>query len=204
VRLVYALLFDGQEVGDVVLELQRDSIAGYEVIRTRQRGSALNGLFDLDEELVFGARDFVGVRYRRDMKLPSGERAHLSLRNDSGRVHGTRGDVDGGMTAVDAALPRGTLLPGMSRIVVWLNDPMRRAELHLPTFSVETTSIDTVSLRVLGEDTITVPAGRFAVWRLELDDGEEVTRMFVRKTSPHYVVREVPAGDLEFQLRIIQ
>jgi hypothetical protein len=45
------------------------------------------------------------------------------------------------------------------------------------------------TLRVLGADTTTVPAGHFATWRVEMQAGRSRTEVHVTRSAPYRVVR---------------
>lgn len=51
-----------------------------------------------------------------------------------------------------------------------------------------------VTLTVTGDENVTVPAGAFATWKVELTGGEQVTSFWVEKAAPYRVVKIAVAG----------
>jgi hypothetical protein len=61
--------------------------------------------------------------------------------------------------------------------------------------------LDRVTVRVAGEEEVTVPAGNFKSWIVELDTGDAVTRMWIAQTPPYPVVKFVEGrNQAEFEL----
>jgi hypothetical protein len=51
-----------------------------------------------------------------------------------------------------------------------------------------------LTLAVTGEESVTVPAGTFACWRLEVTGGEQGMTFFVSKDAPYIVVKYAMVG----------
>jgi hypothetical protein len=49
-------------------------------------------------------------------------------------------------------------------------------------------------MTVAGDTTVTVPAGEFDAYRVEVNSAQGSATVYARKTAPHIVLRQEPAG----------
>ena len=52
----------------------------------------------------------------------------------------------------------------------------------------------TMTLSVIGEEEVKVPAGTFATWKVEMAGGEQPSTLYVEKAAPHRLVKLAIAG----------
>jgi len=51
-----------------------------------------------------------------------------------------------------------------------------------------------VTLAVTGTESVTVPAGTFEAYRVELTGGANAATLFITTAAPHHVVKIAPTG----------
>ncbi len=88
----------------------------------------------------------------------------------------------------------GTILPGMDDFVIWLAELEEGAELSVPAFSAVGGSAYTLKLEVVGTATVTVGAGEFAAYELQVSGAQGTSTVYARQAAPHIVLRQEPAG----------
>ncbi len=65
--------------------------------------------------------------------------------------------------------------------------------------------VNTTTGRVTGVETVTVPAGIFATYRVEMTAGSESVVAFLRQEAPHIEIKVVGAGQpVTFELESIR
>ena len=118
----------------------------------------------------------------------------IQLNLDGGAMTGSVTGMDGATTEVDAEVVEGTLLPGMDAYAIWLADFEASKEITVPAFNAQSGTAYTLTLKVLGESTVTVPAGDFEVYEVEVAGSDAAMKIFARRVAPHIVVRQEFAG----------
>jgi hypothetical protein len=119
------------------------------------------------------------------------------LRYAGGRVTGRveLPDQMGGARDVDVAVPDGTLLPGMDEHVLAAADLAPGRTLTLPVFEMMSGAVTTVTFNVAGQESVTVPAGTFDAYRVEVAGAQPMT-LFVRSDAPHVMLRQEMGGGM--------
>jgi hypothetical protein len=115
----------------------------------------------------------------------------ISLDFAAGRVKGSALTPSGGVTtlAIDTTVTVGTI---DDNAVMPLLPAVRWRDSLALSFPVIASGKGTTSawtLRVLGADTTTVPAGHFSTWRFEMRAGRSRTEVHVTRSAPYRVVR---------------
>jgi hypothetical protein len=82
----------------------------------------------------------------------------------------------------------------MDDYMVWLADFEANSEIEMPAFSAQSGNTYMLKVKVVGETTVTVPAGEFEAYQLEVSGGEGSATLYVRKQAPHIVLKQEPAG----------
>lgn len=145
--------------------------------------------------LRFGAEDFSPHSIRQD-RGEGPYRISVALDVRDGRL---RGEVElpdqmGGSRTYDQGMPRGTLLPGMDEFALAVAPLEVGARFTIPYLDVVQGSITTLEARVEGEQEITVSAGTYQAWRVEVTGSEAGHTLFLRKTPPHILIRQEFGG----------
>jgi zinc protease len=120
----------------------------------------------------------------------------VSLAYANGRVtgHAKLPAQMGGEKDVDAPVVAGTRFSGMETWALAVSDLAAGKVVTLPIFNPRSGSVTPVTLTVSGSESVTVPAGTFDTWKVDIAGGDNATTVWVRKDAPHYVVKQTVAG----------
>jgi len=129
----------------------------------------------------------------------------VALAYEDGRVTGSAtvpqggaGGQGGGMpqmeeVAVDTTLAEGVLDQNMTSSVVLASPLEPGASFDFPTYEPGSGTTQ-LSVEVVGERTVEVPAGSFETYELELSLGAQTLTLFVTKEEPRLLVKQELAG----------
>jgi hypothetical protein len=93
---------------------------------------------------------------------------------------------------VDLAVPDDILVSDMLEVAIWIADLEEGTEIRLPVANVSSGSVATATIRVTGREEVTVPAGTFEAFRIEIT-GPEAQTIWARVEGPHVPLRVRPA-----------
>ena len=104
-------------------------------------------------------------------------------------------------TAIDTSVAAGTIDDNLITALLPAMDWSPAASFAVPVFLSGKGYVQTVTLAVKGTEKLTVPAGTFEVYRIELSGGQAAVAMFVTTEPSHRLVKIAPYGaPLEFVL----
>lgn len=120
----------------------------------------------------------------------------MSLQVEDGRLVGSLQlpPQMGGDREVDEAMEPGLLLPGMEEFALAVADLSDGARIGIPILNLLEDRRVTLDARVTGLEEISVPAGEFQVWRVELAGGDQPMILYLRAEAPHVLVRQEYQG----------
>jgi len=194
VTLRYRVTLQGRDVGELTREVRGD---GDE--RTVRSRLAL-GPQILAQSVTFGAEEFDFRESSMTLEQP-GVAVAGTVRREGSTIVG-RMDLGDGPRRVELAVPPGVIVSDMLEIAVWLTELAVGTELRLPVASISSGTVTNATLRVEERTEITVPAGTFDVFRIEVT-GAEAQTMWVRTTAPHLPVRVAP-GDQPIVVELVE
>jgi zinc protease len=185
--LTYRLVVQGNPLGTMTSRLVRDGDA-WVATSTTEAGGAQQQV-----EARFTVADLTpisSVTTIRQGPMTMG----ADLRYADGRVTGRveLPDQMGGARDVDTEVPGGTLLPGMDQPVLAVADLAEGRTITLPMFDMMA-GVTTITFRVTGQESVTVPAGTFEAYRVEMTGAQGAT-LHVRRDAPHIVLRQEMAA----------
>jgi zinc protease len=185
--LTYAIVAGGNTVGTATTTLARDG-ADWVATQAVQAGPT-----STRSEARFTA-DFTPVSGKTSMSAGAMS-MESDLRMEGGRVRGTAKlpAQMGGDKNIDAEVAAGTRLPGMEPWMLAVSDLAPGKTIGFGTFSAQTGSATPVAFKVAGEEKVTVPAGTFDAYRVELT-GPMTATVWVRKEAPHVTLKQAPQG----------
>ncbi len=64
----------------------------------------------------------------------------------------------------------------------------------MPVFSVMSGNVTNVTYRVTAAEEVTVPAGTFPAYRVEVTGGPQPMTLYVRRDAPHILLRQEMVG----------
>lgn len=192
--LRYRVTLQGRPVGELVRDVR-----GRGDERTVRSRLTL-GPQTLEQSVTFGAEGFDFRESSMSLDQP-GVAVRGDVRREGATVVG-RMDLGAGPQRVEVEVPAGVVVADMLEVAVWLADLDVGTELHLPVASMSNGTVANATLRVEERTDITVPAGTFEVFRVEVTGSEEQT-MWVRTTAPHLPVRVAP-GDQPIVVELVE
>lgn len=183
VSATYSISAQGNVVAQATSTLERIDVDGVEVFE----GVTLVG--PARQTVRFDASTFAPISFESAPPGPA-----VSLMAADGRVTGSAAGNE-----VDVELGDGVLLPGMDSYAIAVSD-LSSGSLQLRVIDVGAGGVAPITLTVEGEETITVPAGEFEVYRVSMTGGPGGT-VYLRKEFPHYTIKqELAAQPLVFEL----
>jgi zinc protease len=187
--LTYDLVVQGNPMGTMQTTLRRE---GDLWVSTTTIASPMLG--NQESELRFSP-DGTPVSYR-ESATQAGAQLGSELRVENGRVVGQvrMPPQAGGERAIDAELPAGTLLPGMEMMIAAVTPLETGRTLNIPVFQPAAGAPTVMGVRVTGEEQVTVGAGSFQTYRVEVSGGQIPMTYFLRRQAPHIPVRQEFAG----------
>lgn len=192
----FAVLLQGNPAGYQTSTLAKTA-DGY-AIRTKLE---IGGIMSQSTETTFGA-DLKPQRLKS-----SGKMQGMDLTTDvsfaNGRVKGSSmvpGPAGMKTVTVDTTLAPGVLDDNMIGAVVPGLRWAPSAKFTVNAFDANAGAVRPTTLNVTGTETVTVPAGTFQVYRVEVS-GQPPLAMYVTTAAPHRVVKITPVGaPVEFVL----
>lgn len=189
--LVYTISYQGNPIGELTTQVTRESLEGRDVVRSKTAGAAMT--MTMEQEVVFEAATFSGIESHASQKAGPQE-IDIALRLDDGIVSGTVVGMSEEPREISAEVVDGTLLPGMDDYVLWLADFDANKEIDMPAFSAQSGNPYTLKMSVAGDTTVTVPAGEFDAYKVEVSAAQGTATVYARKQAPHIVLRQEPGG----------
>lgn len=133
-----------------------------------------------------------------------GQATSIDITYHDGRVKGsaTTPSLMGVVTtSIDTTVAAGAIDDNLITALLPALDWSPGASLTLPVFLSGKGYVQAITLAVKGTEKLTVPAGVFDVYRVELSGGQGGVAMFVTTDAPHRLVKIAPQGaPLEFVL----
>jgi len=181
----YEVTLQGQPVGSLLREFSTDG-----ELRSATSRLVL-GPTTTTQSVSFTERDFRFVDSAIEI-VQGAAGLEGEVRLEGGRLRGYL-DAGQGRQDVDLAVPADVLVSDMLELAVWIADLEVGLELRLPVASVSGGTVSNALVRVEERTEVTVPAGTFEVFRVEIEGAERQT-IWARVEAPHVVVRVAP-GD---------
>lgn len=199
--LVYSINVQGNPLGEFTTVVTREEAGGMQVVKSQTTGGA--GMMQLEQQVSFEAETFRGLS--SSMKQTMGpQTAEVNLQMEGGKVVGTVNPGQGEPRQVDQEVPQGTLLPGMDDYAIWVADLAVGETIELPAFNAMSGSTYTMKVNVVADTTLSVAAGEFEAYELEVG-GDQPATLWARKQAPHIVLRQdIAAQPVSIELKEIK
>ncbi|HEX7051065.1 MAG TPA: pitrilysin family protein [Longimicrobiales bacterium] len=188
--LVYQLLVQGNPVSEVTNAVTREMVEGKDAVRIQTSGT---GMVSTQGDLAFEAASFAPL-YATSEQGAGGQSVKIELRAVGPKVTGSLSLPGGQVRPIEVDLVPGLLLPGMDEPAIWVADLAPGKEFSFPMITAQTAGATTIRVEVVGESTVTVPAGEFEVYELEVSAGGATSRVYARKAAPHVIVKQELGG----------
>jgi hypothetical protein len=195
VSLTYRVLVQGNPMGEATRRLARATEGGRAVFQLM--GSMNIGSFVQQADTVtIDAQTLAPIRVRQSGAV-QGQQTFLRLDYEGTHVRGqgrTPGPQGMREANVDTTLAEGTLDDNAMEALLSALPLAASGRWSLPMFSGGQGTVRTMTASVAGEESVTVPAGMFACWRVELAGGDQPLTLYVMKDAPYVVVKYTMAG----------
>ncbi len=192
--LRYRVTLQGRPVGELVRDVR--GTGDERTVRSR----LTLGPQTLEQSVTFGAAEFDFRESSMSLEQP-GLAIGGDVRREGATVVG-RMDLGAGPQRVEIEVPAGVVVSDMLEVAVWLADLGVGTEFRLPVASISNGTVANATIRVEERTEITVPAGTFEVFRVEVTGSEEQT-IWVRAAPPHLPVRVAP-GDQPIVVELVE
>jgi zinc protease len=183
--LVYTANFQGNPVAENTMVVTRDIVGGKDVVKVN---STTSGMMQATNELIFEAKTFTPVSTRMEMQMGP-QTVSQQMAYAGGKITGNAKLPTGDKT-FDSAVPAGTLLAGMDQFAIMLHNFGAKKELALPIFNPQSGTVTSLSAKVVGESKVTVPAGTYDTYELEVSGAEGAMRVFLSKGPQALIVKQ--------------
>jgi hypothetical protein len=198
----YRVLLQGNPFGQEVRRLERTTEDGRDVWRITT-ATSLGPIGQQDDTTTIDAATLAPLRVRQGGVL-QGQQVFVRLDYAEGRVRGqAQTPQQGGPRAItiDTTVAAGTLDDNQLGAVLVALPFAAGARWSLPVFAGGEAALKTYTVSVAAEESVTVPAGTFACWRVEVAGGPMPVTFFVTKDPPYSVVKlELQGAPLAFEL----
>jgi hypothetical protein len=124
----------------------------------------------------------------------AGQEVGLTLEYANGRATGTARVPNDKTVKIDAAVPDNVVDDNMLQALLPLLPWTANAKWDVPIFSGGLNALNTQSLAVTDEVSVSIPAGKFEAYRVELSAAHGVVAFYISKTAPHRILKIVPGG----------
>lgn len=188
VTLTYQLLMAGSPVGTATSTLTQEGDVWISA-------TALDGPMTQRGELRF-RNDFTPISARHELSQGPVSGIRTELLYADGRVTGsaTLPPAMGGVRPIDSPAEPGTLLPEMDTWYLAAAGLAPGSSFELPIFNVMTGGVVRVTYRVAAAESVTVPAGTFETYRVEVSGGPQPIHVWVARDAPHLAVKQEYPG----------
>jgi zinc protease len=202
VNLTYRVMVQGNPMGEATRRLARATEGGRAVLQLM--GSMNIGSFVQQADTVtIDAQTLAPIRVRQSGTM-QGQQTFLRLDYEGTHVRGqgrTPGPQGMREATVDTTLAQGTLDDNAMEALLSALPLAASGRWSLPMFSGGQGAVRTMTASVTGEESVTVPAGTFACWRVELAGGDQPLTLYVMKDAPYVVAKySIEGAPVAFEL----
>ncbi len=192
----YAVKYQEMNLGDMNLSLTK----GKSEFASTQ---TITGMITLNEEQKFGS-EFEPLSYKFSMAAgPQQMSSELSFADGvaKGRVEGGKD----GPKDVNTTLVKGAILKSAVDFLIGTLPLETGKSFKFPVLDPQSGSLENVTIEVVGEEDLMVPAGSYSTYKVKVKSGEGEQMMYVQKTAPHVMVKQVvPSQGLNIELKSVK
>ncbi|MGD2070230.1 MAG: pitrilysin family protein [Gemmatimonadota bacterium] len=189
----YQVLFQGNPVGTMERTLERTETGDWQITSTLNAGPQT-----VTQRTIF-SEAFRPVEFQNTIAAGAQEFGG-SVTFEGDHATGSM-SMPQGATEIDEDLVGGTLAGEMQEVALWISDLSEGAEIEFPVLSVQTGTTVNVTATVVGEEEVTVPAGTFQAWTVEISGSRGTQTVLVRKEAPHVLLKQdLPGQPVSIEL----
>ncbi|HEX7120095.1 MAG TPA: pitrilysin family protein [Longimicrobiales bacterium] len=188
---VYDVKFQGNAVAEATTTIAREEIDGVQAVRATTTMGGMGG--GTTQVVAFEAATFRPLFATIEQQMGP-QRVEIELRVEDGKVVGSAQLPGAAPRDVSIDAVPGMLLPGMDAFAVLVTDLATTKQFRAPMVNAASGTVTPVEFRVVGETKVTVAAGEFDAYELEVEGGPAPLRLFVRKAAPHILLKQETVG----------
>ncbi len=191
----YRVVVQGNPMGDATRSVARGTANGRPILQLFGTTN-IGGMVRQADTTTVDAQTLAPVSVRQSGSV-QGQATSLRLDYEGthvrgqGRVPGQAGPRD---LTVDTTLAAGTFDDNQMEAVLLALPVAANARFNIPVFLSGEGRGQVYTVAVTGEDSVTVPAGTFACWRLEMSGGPQGMTFYLTKGAPYAVVKYEMVG----------
>ena len=193
----FVVIAQGNALGFQRTVIERTEI-GFRVVDDVKIGP----IMEQHTEVELGADG--SMRSTRQKGQVRGQTASIEITYQDGRAKGlaTIPSAAGSLTTtIDTTVVAGAIDDNLITALLPAIEWSPSASFTMPVFLSGKGHVQSLTLTVKGTETMTVPAGTFEVYRIDLSGGQAPVAMYVTTTSPRRLVKIAPMGaPIEFVL----
>jgi hypothetical protein len=206
VSLTYRVVVQGNPMGDGTRTIARTTANGRPVFQIYGTTN-IGGMVRQADTTTLDAQSLAPVSVRQTGAV-QGQATFLRLDYDGSHVRGqARVPGEGGLhdVTIDTTLAAGTLDDNQLEVMLLTLPLAANTRFSLPVFMGGEGRGQVMTVAVTGEESVTVPAGTFACWRVEMSGGPQGMTFYATKNAPYLVVKyELVGMPVAFELTVIQ
>jgi zinc protease len=164
--------------------------------------TAIGPILNQSDTTTFDAATLEPIRVRQGGRQ-QGQNTFVRLDYAAGRVRGqsrTLAQTGPRELTIDTTVAAGVLDDNQAEILMSVLPYAADARWTLPVFAGGKGAVANTTIHVLGEESVTVPAGTFPCWKVEVSGGEQTVIMYVSKERPGVVKLELQGIPVVFEL----
>jgi hypothetical protein len=181
----FDVVYQGQPIGSFILAHSR---SGDNVTLVTTANIAQMGMLAIDT-VVFNATTLMPVLFASSQTMgPTSFGGRVSVAG--GKATGTMQQPGAGSlqnVTIDAAVPTGMAAEGADAILIPTLDLSEGLTVNFQTFDAKSGKPKSYVLKVLGKESVTVPAGTYETWKTEVTS-DEVANIWISTAEPRKIV----------------
>jgi hypothetical protein len=188
----FQVVLQGNPIGSLTLEITEE---GAELVIRQQMAIAMAGL--KQDETIRLDRATLAVLSREATGTMMGQTMETHLKYEGGRVTGTAQSPQPGgpkTVEVDTALAEGTVDSEALEALLFALPLAEGASITVNAFDASEGTVKPTTIKVVGVEELTVPAGTFSVFKVDLSGGAEAMTIYVTSDTPRRIVKMELAG----------
>jgi zinc protease len=198
----YRIMFNGNAFGSETRTVSRVQVGGrdaWQVITS----DALGPVGRQDDTTVAEVATLRPISVRQSGTL-QGQQVFVRLDYAGGRVRGASRSVGAGGIEehqIDTTVTDATLDDNVLALTAVAAPYAAGAHWTVPVFEGGKGALAQVTVSVTGEESVTVPAGTFACWKVDITGGQQPVTMYVTKEAPYMTVKlEITGAPVAMEL----
>ena len=183
----FQVVLQGNPIGSMTLEITEE---GNELVIRQEMAIAMAGM--QQEATIRLDRASLSILSRDESGTMMGQSMETHLKYEGGRVTGTaQSPQPGGVKSVevDTAFAEGTVDSEALEALLFALPLAEGASITVSAFDAAEGTVKPITIKVAGVEDVTVPAGTFSAFKVDVTGGEEPMTVWITQEAPRRVVK---------------